>query len=129
MQANTRPRRAIALLKLPRSVAALITYSIGIVRVMTGNAYFPAPVPPLAVVQKAIADLQVAEAVARTRVQGVAAFRKEKRGALVTLLEQLRMVQTLADGNPERAPAIIESAGLAVRAVRVRTPRVESEHE
>jgi len=125
MQANTRTRRAIAILKLPRSVPAFITYAVGIVRAMTGNVYFPAPVPPLAELQFAIDDLQVAQTEAQTRVRGAAAFRNEKRGALVTLVEQLRMtVQTLADANPESAPAIIQSAGLAVRKPLVRAPRV-----
>ena len=46
------------------SVPALISYAQGIVTRMTGNPSFPAPVPTLAAVTAALADLQTAETAA-----------------------------------------------------------------
>jgi hypothetical protein len=108
--------RAIATLKLPRKVPALITFASGIVKAMTGNASFPTPTPAIATVQTAINDLQTAETGALSRVKGAVAVRNEKVAALVTLLEELRTcVQSTADANPESGPSIIQGAGLALR--------------
>ena len=102
MTIPTKTHRALAVLSLPRNVSALITYAVGLVKGMTGNAYFPTPTPPLATVQTAVADLQTAETGAQTRVKGAAALRNEKQQALLTLLEQLRTyVQSMADASPE----------------------------
>ena len=60
MQSRTKPRRAVAVLKLPEPVPALVTYVVGIVTAMTGNP------------------------------RGAVALRDEKRAALLSLLEQLR---------------------------------------
>ncbi len=57
-------RRPTITLGLPRSVPALISYAQGIVTRMTGNPSFPAPVPTLAAVTAALADLQTAETAA-----------------------------------------------------------------
>ena len=114
----------IATLKLPRRVSAVITYAQGIVSAMTGNAAFASPTPPLATVSSAIADLQVAETAALSRVKGAVATRNEKRTALVTLLHQVRgYVQTTADASVDTSTSIIESAGIAVRKTPQHRPR------
>ncbi len=119
MQPSIKTHRTLAVLKLPRSVPALLTYAAGIVRAVSGNAYLTTPTPPVADLQTAVDELQVAEVAAQTRARGAAAARNDKRGALVALLEQLRTyVQTVADASPEKAPAIVESAGIAVRKPR-----------
>jgi hypothetical protein len=117
--------RSLASLKLPRRVSQLVTYAQGIVTSMTNNPHFPSPVPPLSSVASVLADLATAETQALTRVKGAVAARNEKRGALVSSLQQLRSyVQVTADGNPENASSIIESAGLAVKKAPDRAPRV-----
>lgn len=124
MSIPTKTHRALAVLSLPRNVPALVTYATGIVRAVTGNAYFPTPTPPIATLQKAIDDLQAAETGAQTRAKGTAALRNEKRQSLVTLLEEFRTyVQSTADTNPENGPSIIQSSGLALRKATVRAPR------
>ena len=116
--------RSIATLKTTGPIAALILYSSGIVKRMTGNSAFPSPVPPLATVAAAIADLQSAEMAAAARTKGAVTVRDDRRAALVTLLRQLESyVQNQADANLENGAALIESAGVAVRKTPVRKPR------
>jgi hypothetical protein len=92
---------------------------------MTGNAFFPSPTPPLAAVKTAVSDLQTAETAALARAKGAVATRNEKRAALISVLQQIRSyVQGIADLSPETAVSIIQSAGLAVKKVPVRAPRV-----
>jgi hypothetical protein len=118
--------RALASLHVkPSKTPALITYAQGIVKGMTGNPAFPTPNPPLAEVSTAIGDLQTAETAALARTKGAVAVRNEKRTALMVLLQLLKAyVQVTADANVENGPSIIESAGMAVRKVPVRAPRV-----
>jgi hypothetical protein len=121
---NKSGRRALASLKLPHSVPALITYSQGIVNAMTGNPTFPVPSPTLAVIQAAIDDLQKAETAAQARTKGAVAARNSKRSALIGLLDQLRSyVQSVADGDIENGAAIVEKSTMMVRKVPVRPPR------
>jgi hypothetical protein len=122
---NMKVHRSVACLRLPVPISLLITYVQGILKAMTGNATFPTPTPPVTTLSTALGDLQSAETVALTRVKGAIATRNEKKAALVALLELLRAyVQSIADATPENGPSIIESAGLAVRKVAVRAPRV-----
>ncbi len=73
----------------------------------------------------AINDLQAAQTVARTRVQGAVITRDEKKAALVRLIDQLAgYVQVQADANIENGASIIASAGMGVRKPTVRAPRV-----
>jgi len=75
-------------------------------------------------VTEAITELQTAETAALARTKGAVAVRNEKRAALVTLLQQLRgQIQTVADGSPETAGSLIESAGIAVKKTPVRAKR------
>jgi hypothetical protein len=102
MAATTKTiRRSLASLNLsPSQVSALVTYSQGIVKGMTGNPAFPSSAPALAAVTTAVNDLQTAETAALARTKGAVAVRNEKRAALVVLLQQLRgTVQAAADAN------------------------------
>jgi hypothetical protein len=117
-------RRPTITLALPRSVPALISYAQGVVTRMTGNPSFPAPVPTLAAVTAAVADLQTAETAALARTKGAVTARNEKRGVLVAALQQLRAhVQSIADADPTQASSVIESAGVAVRKTPTRGAR------
>ena len=115
---------AVVSLKLPTKVGALITFAQGIVQGMKGNPSFPAPMPTLAAVEAAIADLQVAETAALGRQKGAVATRNEKRVVLIGLLRQLKAyAQAQADLSPENGGSIIQSGGFAVRKPIARRPR------
>jgi hypothetical protein len=117
--------RSLVALSLPKSVPALIVYAQGIVKRTTGNPSFPNPAPTLAAVSTAIADLQTAEAAALACTKGAASTRNEKRKALVALLQELRShIQSTADAEEANGPAIIESAGVALRKTATRRARV-----
>jgi len=117
--------RSLVSLLLPIAVGALITFAEAIVRALTGNPLFPNPAPTIAVLTQAIADLQTAETAALARTKGAVITRNEKKVALVALLQQLKgYVQTVADANVENGASIISSAGLSVRKVPTRAPRV-----
>ncbi|HXN32660.1 MAG TPA: hypothetical protein VN894_12395 [Polyangiaceae bacterium] len=110
-------QRTLAALKLPAEVPALLGVAEAILGAMTNNPSFPNPSPPLAAIAAALADLQAAEVAVLARTRGTAAVRNEKRAALVSLLARLKgYVQGVADDDPERAEALIESAGMSVKA-------------
>jgi hypothetical protein len=122
---NKSVHRSLAVLKLPKVIAALVTYAQAIVTAITGNPRFPTPLPTLAVISAAIAALQVAEAAALARTKGMVTARNDKRAVLVALLQQLRTyVQTIADADADNSAAIIQSAGLSVKKTATRKPRV-----
>lgn len=117
--------RSLAELKLPNRVPALISVVHAILLSMTGNQAFPSPVPSLSDVAAALANLENAQTLAELRGKGAAEARNEKLRALVALLQLLRAhVQIVADGDWEHASSIIESAGMHVKSVGVRMPRV-----
>jgi hypothetical protein len=92
---------------------------------MTGNAHFTSPTPTLAVVTSAVSDLEQAQAAALARTKGATDTRDAKRAALLLLVDALESyVQHVADADPENAAAIIQSAGMGVRKIPVRPPRV-----
>ena len=117
--------RVLVALILPKPVPALILFAQNVVKRMTGNPYFPAPAPTLATVTTAIDGLSTAEAAAIARTKGAVSTRNAKRKELIAVLQQLRSyVQSVADADEANAPAIIESAGLAVRKRPARRARV-----
>jgi hypothetical protein len=119
--------RSLASLKLPKPVPAIIAHAQAIVTSMTDNPHFPSPVPALWVVSKAVTDLQNAEAAVLTRAKGKAAIRNAKQTMVGSLLQQLRgYVQVTADGDPDNAAAIIESAGMTLKKQPTLRPRVFS---
>ena len=115
----------IVILKLPKTVPALITYTQNIVQAMTANpTTFGSPNPTLVMLTSSASDLASAEAAALSRVKGAVAIRNEKRTALVTMLNQeASYVQHTADANVENGVAIIESAAMSVRKAPTRKPR------
>jgi len=119
--------RALAILNLPKIVAAIITAAQAIVTAMTNNAKFASPMPALSVVNAAIVALQIAEAAAIARTKGAVTARNDRKAQLIALLQQLRTyVQTVADTDPENSAAIIQSAGFAVKKTPLHKPRVFS---
>ena len=117
--------RSVVALSLPKKVPALIAYAENIVKRMTGNPRFSNPAPTLAAVTATIDDLRAADAGAISRLKGAVAARNDKRKALVAVLQQLRSyIQSVTDADEGNGPAIIESAGLAVRKRATRKARV-----
>lgn len=104
-------------LKRPTPVPDLIVFARRIVEAMTGNPWFPTPVPPLAGVQAAVDKLAATEADGLSQTRGLKEARNEARSALVGQLTRLKAyVQGVADGNPDFAASIIESAAMSVGA-------------
>jgi hypothetical protein len=110
-------RKVPVALKRPTPVPELIQFARRIVEAMTGNPWFPAPVPPLASVQAAVDRLAEAEAAALSLTRGLKEARNEAHTALMGLLTRLKAyVQGVADENPDSAASIIESAAMSVAA-------------
>ncbi len=125
VHSTNKPTRSLAALALPGRIHALIAYATAVVDGMTGNPLFPTPTLPLATVSAAIEELKDAQAATMTRAKGTVAARDAGRHAVVTMLHLLRIyVQSVADRNAERAPAVIRSAGMAVYNTAGRRPRV-----
>jgi hypothetical protein len=121
---NKSVHRALAILKLPKVVAQIITFAQNVLTAMTNNPKFPSPSPALTLLGAAITALGLAEATALTRAKGSVTARNDKKAALVALLQQLRTyVQTVADADAENSAAIIQSAGFAVKKPAVHKPR------
>lgn len=118
-------QRSIVALALPRRVAALIAVAKAIVQGLTGNPSFPQPDPSLVEMNTAIADLEAAELAVQTRARGAVATRDQKRAALIALLQREKLfVQKVADSDPPKAAALIQSAGMGVKKTRLRGKRV-----
>ena len=126
MSTNTQTiSRPLASLNVPTKVPALITYARAIVQALTGNTWIPSPLPTIAAITAAIADLVTSETATLARTKGAVTTRNEKKAALVALLRQLRgNVQAAADASPDNGGTIIESAGIALRKAQTRPARV-----
>jgi len=114
--------RLIAALNMPRSVSAAIAFARSVVNAMTGNPALPSPSPPLAELAAHIAALEAAEARVLTRARGTAEARNTALGVVRSDLEYLRAyVQKIVDASPEGGAAIIESAGMSLKAPGLHT--------
>jgi hypothetical protein len=120
------PPRIVVVLKLPEyRVPLLITRARTIVGRMTGNSWFPTPLPSLAVVEAAIDDLFAAQTTTLNGPKGSVTARDEKRIVLVVRLQQLAAyVEAIATANYENAASIVESAGMYLKRTRGPARRV-----
>ena len=116
METNKSIQKSYVALKLPTAVAALMVYVQGVLSAMTWNTHFPSPAPALAAIAAALAALQQAEVAAQARTKGAVVVRNDRKGTLLTLLQQLRAyVQSIADADPQNGAAIIGSSGFPLR--------------
>jgi hypothetical protein len=118
-------RKVQVALKAPRNASALAIYARAVVEAMTGNRWFPAPVPSLATVMASIESLESAESAALSMTAGLKTVRDEKLRVLSNLLLDLAAyVRSVANEHPDSAPAIVESAGMNVvaRTTRPKDP-------
>ena len=119
---KTKTPRTTVTLRLPLHVPDLIKLAQAVVQALTGNAHFPTPVPPLAAVSTAIANLDAAETATKTRAKGTIEIRDAAYTALVKAMRDLKVyVQGVCDANPDQAATIVASALMNVRKATVRT--------
>lgn len=109
---------------LPMSTQNVPRYLTGgrlIISMMTGNASFPAPTPPLSDVSASLDTLEVSEELARKGGKGVV---KQRDVALRTVHNKMTVlkayVQSTANAEPDKGEAIILSAGMNVAKPRTR---------
>jgi hypothetical protein len=112
------PKRARVALLYPHSVPPFISWVRNIVKMMTGNSYFPSTHPALADVTTATDALEAAETAAKTRAKGTSDLRDAKAQVVLQLLHLLgAYVESVASTHPpEEQAAVIQSAGFQVHA-------------
>jgi hypothetical protein len=93
-----------------------------ILSMMTNNTNFPTPTPPLVEVLKSLDDLAAAEELAQRGGKGMVQQRDVSlRQAHLKMTMLKAYVQTEANADPERAEAIVHSAGMNVAKPRTWT--------
>jgi len=116
--------------RLPAHAPDLIRFARNMVTLMTGNADFASPNPPLATMTSHIDVLDTKEIAAQQRTIGAAAERDVAREVVVNdIHSQGHYVHNVALLNRDRATSLIEGAGLATVRVAVRTKNaIEVKH-
>jgi len=105
-----------------KNVPRYLTACRLIVTMMTGNTSFPAPTPPLSEVSGDLNVVEASEERARRGGKGMVQERDvavRKAQGSMTMLKAY--VQNVANVDPEKAEAIIHSAGMNVAKPRKRT--------
>ena len=105
----------VALFLSRKSVAQLILFARTIVLMMTGNAFFATPAPPLSDISKAADLLEKAEEQKKATGIENRNIKRQKLEALLT--KEGSYVEDIANGDG----GIIQSAGMQV--VKARTPK------
>jgi hypothetical protein len=114
--------RTLVVTRLPKSAPALLLLTRAVLTAMDGNPSFPSPRPSLAAVASALAELEEAQSATQSRTRGTREARDAKQAALVALFRTLRgYVQGVANGDPDNAGSIIESAIMSVKRPAVQT--------
>lgn len=109
-------RKIIAVLDLPNRIADQLVKAKAIIKAMTGNAFFPTPVPTLATVTTHINTADAAVTAAESHAAGAVQARNEAMKIVMDDLVHLtNYVQGIADATPAKAETIITSAGLKVK--------------
>lgn len=104
-------RRRVKLGLYGLTVAEVIQYCRNVITSMTGNAYYPAPVPTLEALTTAVNELETAQDNASDGGKTLTAIRNEKLAAVFNLMRQLRdHVNVVGDGNE----VILLSSGFAL---------------
>lgn len=96
--------------------AGVRLYAMNVFEKMTGNQWFPGPVPYLAELGVAVDELRVFEAKAEVGGPAERAVRNAKKGEVKDLLLLLcAYVEFIANKQPESAAVIIQSAGFDLK--------------
>jgi hypothetical protein len=116
---RSRQRKRVAL-KEPANVSALCIYTHSILEAVEGNTWLSNPVPSLAIIKAALADVEKLMVDAHLGGPGLREKRDAARDVLVIHLQFLRAyVEWVAGLNPEHAATIIKSSrfDVAVRTI------------
>ncbi|MDI9312488.1 MAG: hypothetical protein QM535_19920 [Limnohabitans sp.] len=116
--------RAIVVSKLPDDILELIERGNLIITSFTGNAYFPAPDPTIAVVTAHLQDL-----VTKNRALEAGTGSKVVVNQALTLFKRdisywVNYVQRIADESLDNAEIIINSSGFYIKERSTPSPRV-----
>ncbi len=108
-----------AVLKLPRQNLALLLYGKKVLVAMTSNPHFPAPSPPLAVLEAAVAALDASETATGGGKASTAQRNIDRRALILCLEHERHHVQSVAEQQTSQADAeaVIISAGMFVRQI------------
>lgn len=120
MSSHSSSNGPIAILKLPKTPKALLTFAKAVHSAMAGNPDFPSPTPPLDAFEVHIIALDDAETRAATRANGAAVARDAVKRQVMNDLSHLRdYVQGVAETSPSpsAAAAVITGAFMSVRRV------------
>ncbi len=109
-----RIKKAKVVLKLSElTFLQMIDFSKHVISSMSGNAYFPAPLPALNTISTNIANLDAAVMLANTRTPSATADKHAKRKLLHDSMTSLGFyVEAIANQDPANALTIITSAGM-----------------
>lgn len=108
--------RVEAVMRFKDVKGGLVVYASMILGKMTGNAYFPNPVPPLSELATAIDELRKAEASAEIGGAAERSIRDAKKGDVLALLKLLcAWVEYISNKSGDAAAAMIESSGFDVK--------------
>ena len=120
-------RKLTAVLGMPTKVPDIIMKIQFFIRCLTGNVWFPNPLPSIADLTAHVATLIATEAaVMAGEIDAIGA----RNNALKTIIQDgddyLNMVQTAADADLAHAAEIILSAGLTIKGKGGKDPQVYS---
>jgi len=115
-------KRSIVVLKLGNTVAKRASRYGQIVQAATGNTWITSLTPTVAQVSADVSAYNASIVPAKNRTPGAVAARNLKDQACKADMEAwARIVQVAADANPSQARTIIESMGMFVKTVTIRT--------
>jgi len=108
--------RILVALNFPKNPSEVPAYARHIASCMTGNAYFPSPIVPIATLLGHTVELEAAEAVRASGLRGAAAERNAKCETVHNDVKQLRtQVETVANQHGVDGAAVVASAGMSVK--------------
>jgi hypothetical protein len=113
-----------------KNVSRYLTACRLIVTMMTGNTSFPAPMPPLSEVSADLDALAASEELARKGGKGMVKLRDVALRKVHTKMTVLKAyAQSIANAEPDKAEAILHSAGMNVAKPRTWTkPSTAAKH-
>lgn len=117
-----RTHRPLVARNLPRTVSGLIPFARHVASSMKDKAELPSPPVSIATFEAHIDALETSQSATLTRTKGSAAARDLDCAQVTQDLRHLgAYVQQVADADPSRAEAIIESSGFHVKKVGARS--------
>jgi hypothetical protein len=105
-------------LNFPESPGKALLYAKHVATCMSGNAYFPTPIVPMATFLAEIAELETAEVATLTGAHGTATERNSKLSDVHNTMKRLRAdIETTANQPGVDGPTVVASSGMSVKDV------------